>query len=395
MDYDNNTMAAIYRCIILAAAGDGKVSDDELNFASEATHGTEQFYEFTNGMKGAFAQVMEDMFGLDDDDVEEDAEEEDEIDVSALESNEIKEIADEVIKNLAKCESASDIKAYTSICASVVPEDFHAHIVSTAFSLCGTDNDELLPDKKEIRNIKYLCSEFGLNFKETQKNYLDSLTWYQDDLLGDDLSVEKIGEKTFSGTDNNSADAVVTISILAAYADGDFSTSYQTIGEHWFLASCDIARAKGEKVVKVPDNMGDYLIDLTNSAQEPLHAKTGNPYPLMENYDENIDKITEIARKVPEHINGAIEDACQKINDSALNRLTIKNAYFMCDYDNDDGPIAYSTMNMYGEMERMRINNHEEAAINKIGQVLNIDEDALYGIIKRLESGEMGGLNYN
>ena len=71
MDYDNNTMAAIYRCIILAAAGDGKVSDDELDFASEATHGTEQFYEFTNTMKGAFANVMADMFGLADDDVEE------------------------------------------------------------------------------------------------------------------------------------------------------------------------------------------------------------------------------------------------------------------------------------------------------------------------------------
>ena len=394
MDYDNNTMAAVYRCIILAAAGDGKVSDDELDFASEATHGTEQFYAFTNVMKGAFDKVMGDMFGLDDEDVEEDAEE-DEIEVNALESDEIKEIADEVIKNLAKCESASDIKAYTSICASVVPEDFHDHIVSIAFSLCGTDNNELLPDKKEIRNIKYLCSEFGLNFKEIQKDYLDSLTWYQDDLLGGDLSVEKTGEKTFSGIEDNSADAVVTISILAAYADGDFSTSYQTIAEHWFLASCDIARAKGESVVKVPDNMGDYIIDLTNSAQEPLHAKTGDPYPLMENYDENIDKITEIARKVPEHINGAIEDACQHINDTAINRLTIKNAHFMCDFDNDDGPIAYSTMNMYGEMERMSINPHEEAAINKIGQVLNIDEDALYGIIKRLENGDMGGLNHN
>ena len=195
MDYDNNTMAAVYRCIILAAAGDGKVSDDELDFASEATHGTEQFYAFTNVMKGAFDKVMGDMFGLDDEDVEEDTEE-DEIEVNALESEEIKEIADEVIKNLAKCESASDIKAYTSICASVVPEDFHDHIVSIAFGLCGTDNNELLPDKKEIRNIKYLCSEFGLNFKEVQKDYLDSLTWYQDDLLGDDLSVEKIGEKS-------------------------------------------------------------------------------------------------------------------------------------------------------------------------------------------------------
>ena len=271
MDYDNNTMAAVYRGIILAAAGDGKVSDDELDFASEATHGTEQFYAFTNVMKGAFDKVMGDMFGLDDEDVEEDAEEEDEIEVNALEGDEIKEIADEVVKNLAKCESASDIKAYTSICA-------------TAFSLCGTDNNELLPDKKEIRNIKYLCSEFGLNFKETQKDYLDSLTWYQDDLLGDDLSVEKTGEKTFSGIEDNSADAVVTISILAAYADGDFSTSYQTIGEHWFLASCDIARAKGEKVVKVPDNMGDYIVDLTTDArgckETVINGKNGFKVPV-------------------------------------------------------------------------------------------------------------------
>ena len=394
MDYNNNVMAAVYRCIILAAAGDGKVSNDELDFATAATEDTEQWYEFQNSMSGIFDKVFDDMFGSDEHE-DEDAEETVELDVTALEADEIKKIADDVLKNLAKCENASDIKAYTSICASVVPENFYNHIIITSFNLCGTDNYDWLPDKNEIRNIKYLCSEFGEDFKELQKKYLDSLTWYADDLLGDDLTVESCGEKTFSGFEDNTADAVLNVSILAAYADGDFTTSYQTIAEHWFLAACDIARAKGEKVVTVPDNMGDYIMDLTNAAQEPLHEKTGNPYTLMDDYDANIEKIAEIAQKVPEHIGDSIKNALSHITDSALNRLTIKNAYFMCDYDNDQGPIQYSTMDIYGDMVKQSINHHEEEAINTIGKILGVDEDAMYGIIKRLENGEMGGLSYN
>ncbi len=175
----------------------------------------------------------------------------------------------------------------------------------------------------------------------------------------------------------------------------EISLPHQTIAEHWFLAACDIARATGEKVVKVPDNMGDYIMDLTNAAQEPLHEKTGNPYTLMDDYDANIEKIAEIAQKVPEHIEDSIKNALSHITDSALNRLTIKNAYFMCDYDNDGGPIQYSTMDIYGDMVKQSINHHEEEAINTIGKILGIDEDAMYGIIKRLENGEMGGLSYN
>ena len=100
----------------------------------------------------------------------------------------------------------NDIKAYASICASALPEDLYVHIIRICFDVCGSDSAEWIPDKKEIRNIKYLCSELNVNFKDVQKAYLDSLTWYEDDLLGDDLKVETI-DKDFKDFEENSARA--------------------------------------------------------------------------------------------------------------------------------------------------------------------------------------------
>ena len=90
---------------------------------------------------------------------------------------------------------------------------------------------------------KMIKNELDVDFKDIQKAYLDSLTWYEDDLLGDDLKVETI-DKDFKDFEENSADAIIRISVLAAYADGDFTATYIGIGYHWFLALCDIARSK-------------------------------------------------------------------------------------------------------------------------------------------------------
>ena len=43
MDYNDNSMKAAYRCVVLAASGDGKVSDDELESALSNTEWTENY----------------------------------------------------------------------------------------------------------------------------------------------------------------------------------------------------------------------------------------------------------------------------------------------------------------------------------------------------------------
>ena len=159
MSYEENPMKAAYRCVVLAASGDGSVSDDELQQATNYTEFTEGYTRMMGGLNNIFDNIMSDVFGLE---AEEEAEEEEEEEIvfDALSEDEVKEVVEDVATNLAKCDGVSDIKAYTSVCAAIVPEDIHSHIISVCFNVCGSDSAEWMPDKKEIRNIKYLCSEF-------------------------------------------------------------------------------------------------------------------------------------------------------------------------------------------------------------------------------------------
>ena len=67
-------------------------------------------------MKDLFRGALDAMFGFEGEE-EEEADEEDNINLEALEESEIKEIGNEVLKNLAKCSTAQEVKDYcTLIC---------------------------------------------------------------------------------------------------------------------------------------------------------------------------------------------------------------------------------------------------------------------------------------
>lgn len=390
MNYNENSMKAAYRCVVLAASGDGSVSDDELETALSNTEWTENYTKLMVGVSGIFDDMMSDLFGVEPE--EEEAAEEEDLVFEALTEDEVKEIVEDVATNLAKCNGVSDIKAYTSLCAAIVPEDIHNHIISVCFNVCGSDSAEWMPDKKEIRNIKYLCSEFGLNFKEEQTSYLHSLTWYTDDLLGDDLKVELVSSD-YKGCEENSADAVLKLGILAAFADAEHFIAYSSLGDHWFLAACDIARIKGQKTIKVPEKIGDYLEALHEDVLCDIWKKTS--------YDEALTKITELddlepfmkaKEKVEKMYPKVLDSAIDLINEESIKDVAFKNASFLCAAD-EEQIVGYSKMNFFsGDTETMEINHHEEEALQYIGTQFGWDEDKLYGIQRRIEDGAMGSV---
>jgi len=391
MNYENNLMMAAYRCILFAASGDGKISESELEGSVAASESTEGWWEFSGSLGSMFEDMLE-VLGVESGEEEEEEEEES---ISALSEEELKEIAADVSRNIAKCKNAEDLKAYASLCSSAIPERMHGHIINNCFHICGTDGVEWMPDKKEIRNIKYLCSEFNINFKEAQTTYLHELTWYEDDLLGDDLSVEII-KKEYSGCEENTADAIARLSIQAAFSDAEFFMTIQSICEHWFLASCDIARIKKEKVVKIPEEIGVYIEALYLDALQDIWDKTKwekaidaiNKKEEYELFGKSKEKIEALYPKI-------MDDSIALINDKSLRNIAYKNATFMCDNDQET-IVGYSKMSFsFGgdtEPENMSINHHEEEALDYIGDKFGFDEDKLYGIKKRIEDGEMGSL---
>ena len=391
MNYEENLMKASYRCVVLAASGDGNVSDDELEQATNYTEFTEGYTQMMGRLNSVFDNIMGDMMeSLGIESEEEETEEEEELIFEALSEEEVKEIVEDVANNLAKCDNVSDIKAYTSICASIVPENVHSHLISVCFNVCGSDSAEWMPDKKEIRNIKYLCSEFSLSFKEEQNSYLHSLTWYEDDLLGDDLTVETVS-LDYKGCEENSADAVLKLGILAAFADAEHYIAYSSLGDHWFLAACDIARIKGEKTVLIPEQIGDYLKAIYEDALGDIQKKVSYDEALEKLQDDNVEPFMKAKEKIEKMYPKVLDDTVDLINDEAIKSVAFKNASFLCAAD-EEQIVGYSKMSGFGDAETMEVTPNEEEALRHIGTKFGWDEDKLYGIQKRIEDGAMGSV---
>ena len=86
MDYNDNSMKAAYRCVVLAASGDGKVSDDELESALSNTEWTENYTQFMLGASGILDDMFSELFGIEPE--EEEAEEEEDLVFEALTEDE-------------------------------------------------------------------------------------------------------------------------------------------------------------------------------------------------------------------------------------------------------------------------------------------------------------------
>ena len=134
MDYNENTMAGAYRCVLFAASGDGNISADEIEDATLASEGTEMWYEGYYGMMNilddAFDNLLGGLLGEEEEEEEKEEEKDEKLQLIPLEKDQIKEIADDVLSNIDKCTGVSDIKAYASICASTVPEAVDTHIIN-------------------------------------------------------------------------------------------------------------------------------------------------------------------------------------------------------------------------------------------------------------------------
>ena len=57
MSYEENPMKAAYRCVVLAASGDGSVSDDELQQATNYTEFTEGYTRMMGGLNNIFDNI--------------------------------------------------------------------------------------------------------------------------------------------------------------------------------------------------------------------------------------------------------------------------------------------------------------------------------------------------
>ncbi len=411
MQYKENSMEAAMRCIIFACAGDGKVTDEEFEASLAESDGLERWFQ----MSGVFSSMFSSMFGTDD----EEDEKEEEVVFEAISEDTLKEIVKDVLAKTSKCESASDFKAYAAICASsITNESMQTRIPVVCFALCGVDSKVTLIDvgsqnlddhldKKEIRNIKYLCSEFNKDFKDLEQNYLESLTFYDDYKLEDDETVELDESDIVNG--ENSPMQILRIGILCAGSDIDCSFSWNTLLEAYFMVLCDIARLKKEKVIKAP--VGKKIADVINS----------NGFSWQDKIDEKImSGVEEVAKKrqadIEEELDynpeydaprEAYSEECYRIlkeelsliTDDSLKKLVYKYAFFLTKADHDEGwgyRIRLVTEMFSGEeprQEKMDQTDEELHCLEIIREHFNFDEDMFYGFQKRLEDGDLGYLS--
>ena len=414
MKYEQNSMEAAVRCIVFAAAGDGKVSEEEFNATLEETESLERWFQFSGMMGSVFKDMMSGLFGTDE---EEEEEEEEEIIFEAITEETLKEIVKDVLAKTSRCESAADHKAYATLCASsITHESMQTRIPSACFDLCGIDStakpvdvgaqslDEHI-EKKEIRNIKYLCSAMNQDFKELEKSYLDNLTFYDDDKLEDDETVELDDSDVALG--ENSPMQIIKLGVLCAGSDIDCSFTYKTLMEAYFMILCDIARAKGEKVIKVQS--GDKIYEAMEYA-----------YGWMDQIDKKIvDDVNEMARKRSEDMEKELDynpaydapreaysEDCYRvlkeelalITDKSLQKLAYKYAFWLtqADEDNSWGYRVHLIHEMFsGEEPREEVQDqtHEELhCLEIMREHFDFDEDMFYGFMRRLQDGDLGYL---
>ena len=415
MDYKENSMEAAMRCIIFACAGDGKVSEEEFEASLQETDSLEQWFQFSGMFSSIFSDIFSGMFGETE---EEEEEEEEEIVFEAISKETLKEIVKDVLAKTSRCESADDHKAYAALCASsITHESMQERIPMACLDLCGVDSkvttvdvgdqnlDEHL-DKKEIRNIKYLCSAMNQDFKDLEKTYLDNLTFYNDDKLQDDEIVELDTSDIPAG--ENTPIQLMKIGVLCAASDLDVSFGYATLAEAYFMILCDIARAKGEKVIKVQsgekiceaideiafswkDQIDKKIVDDVNEMAKNRSADMEKELDYNSAYDAPREAYSEDCYRV-------LKEELALITDKSMQKLAYKYAFWLTQ-DDDDQSWGYRVTLVHdmfsGEepYEEVQDQTREELhCLEIMREHFDFDEDMFYGFMRRLEDGDLGHL---
>ena len=244
------------------------------------------------------------------------------------------------------------------------------------------------------------------DFKELEKNYLDSMTFYDDDKLEDGETVELDESEIQSG--ENTPIQIMRLGIICAGSDIDCSYPTSTLMEAYFMILCDIARSNNQKTIKVQSGekvakaLGDYVFSFQDSLDKKI---LDDVIELAKNrsadMEEGLDYKPEydIPREAySQDCYRLLKEELDLITDANLKKLVYKYAYFLTKADSDQGWGYREVMvhNMFSGDEptvEVQDQTHEELhCLEIIKEHYDFDEDMIYGFQRRLEDGELGYL---
>ena len=415
MNYELNSTVSFIRILIFTAAGDGILSKEELNEVIEANTSLESRFEFSAGFMGAMKGAFLEAFGIESD--EEEEEEEEEVNLAELSQEEVDNIVEDVLSQLSKCSTASDLKAYSSlICSKMTDDTLVGWACQASFDISRADHVDTLIDDKELRNIKYIHKDLNQDFKENHTKYLHSLTWYDDYYLQNYKG--EIDLKVVDGDIDPTAVLIMKAAFAVTFADWHLTVTNTQFSGTYFMALCDLARSNKSSEVVVPSvevvfekvqlaveeienhmksELGMEKIETAIETSRSMWEKINNE----EDADEEVDKIHAFEGEFGESMNKYIKNLIKDVTDVKTQKVLYKICYLLAEADDDRAAlhrvVVHDASDMFssGGMGEGTVDEHsmqERAALYLIEECFDFDEDILYALKGRLESGEYRGL---
>ena len=414
MNYELNSTASFIRILIFTAAGDGIVSKEELNEIIDANTSLADQFESAAGFRGFMSSVFEEAFGIER---EEEEEEEEEVNLAELSQEEVDNIAEDVLSQLSKCSSAADLKAYSSlICSKMTDDTLQRFACQASFFVARADDIDTLIAGNELRNIKYIHKDLNQDFKEAHTKYLHSLTWYDDYYLQNDKG--EVDLKVVDGDIDPTAVLIMKAAFAVTFADWHLTVTNTQFSGTYFMALCDLARSNKSSEVVVPsveavfenvqlavDEIQDHMkselgmekIETAIETSSSMWEKINNE----EDADEEVDKIHAFEGEFGESMNKYIKNLIKDVTDVKTQKILYKICYLLAEADDDRAAlhrvVVHDASDMFssGGMGEGTVDEHtmqERAALYLIEECFDFDEDILYALKGRLESGEHRGL---
>jgi len=411
MDYETNSIASFLRILIFSAAGDGKLSKDELNEVIEANASLEDQYERAAGFKGLMMSVLDEAFGIERE--EEEEEEEEEVNLTEISEDELNAITEDVLSQLGKCSSAADLKTYSSlICSRITDETLKKWACQASFSVSRADHIDTLVEDNELRNIKYIHKDLGQDFKEAHKNYLHSLTWYDDDYLVNDKGETDL--KVIDGDIDPDALLIMKAAFAVTFSDWRLDISNTQFSGTYFMALCDLARLNKSNEIAVPsvevifeniqksvDGIQDHMIadlgrDKIDSSIETSRSMW-EKFNNEEEADEEHSLVAAFELEWGESMNKYIKNLIKDVSDLKVQKTLYKISYLLSEADDDRSVLNRVVVHhmTFDGVDDGSVDEHsiqERTALDLIEETFDFDEDTSYVLHNKLSSGEFRGL---
>ena len=345
------------------------------------------------------------MFGDDEE------EEQEEISVGSweeLSEEELNNIISDVRSMLSKCKNDNDLKAYAGICASSLTNDkYYSYLIARCFEIAGDagGTNYLLSDrleKGEIRNIRFLCEEFDVDFEEKAIEYIDHLTPW-DDAFAREFNLS-VNEKEFviDEFQQSLEFKILMISLLTAISDYDFKVGDQLINKALLFIK-ELAILEGSSSVDFPSN----FLEIWNESIQPkfYEGETDDLISPLKELSDALNKAIEDETQLDQSpwdknrqdycdmVLGKISNLLDEIDLSKYWKVVYASAFLFAKSDADEwlGYDGKMVMTMFQDdeprFEKDEINKYEQQCIDLILKKSSPDEDALYGFQSKLEDG--------